>query len=411
MAGVAVVHWSSKTPDEGGIPVVEVKKGDLSPGIYATGELRASHFSTLAAPQIGGGALQITRLLRTGTPVKKGDIVLEFDPSEQLFKMDQSRSEAEQADEEILKAKADAAVQAATDRVALLKARFEVRRAELEVGKNELVSVIDARKNELALEQARRTLAQLEQDTQSHVASGQAGIGVAQEKRHKASLAMNQAKDNIEKMKVRAPIDGIFAVDKNNLDFFFGMSLPDYHEGDQVNAGATVARIIEPAELEVVAKLDERERNNVTTGQTASITLDAMPTRTFAGTVKTVGGISSSYFFDMDPGKHFEVTIPMPVSDAQLRPGFTVQVVIAGEKRKNVLYVPRQAVFVSESKQVVYIRNGNDFEPREVKVVVETESQSAIEGVPAGSLVAFVNPTKNAKTADTKPVEQNLGPR
>ena len=96
--------------------------------------------------------------------MKKGDLVMEFDPSEQRYKLEQSRSELFEADQEITKAKADADVQAAQDRVALLKARFDVRRAELEVQKNELMSTIDARKNQLALEQARRVLEQLQQD-------------------------------------------------------------------------------------------------------------------------------------------------------------------------------------------------------------------------------------------------------
>ena len=77
------------------------------------GELRADHSMMLPAPAIGGGALQITRLLHTGSLVKKGDIIIEFDPSEQHYKLDQNRSELLQAEEQITKAKADAAVQAA----------------------------------------------------------------------------------------------------------------------------------------------------------------------------------------------------------------------------------------------------------------------------------------------------------
>src|SRR5438445_6538497 len=180
---------SSRTKSAGGeadIPVATVKVGDLDLKVHTTGELRASHSMMLSAPQVGGGALQITHLLRTGTPVKKGQIVLEFDPSEQQYKLEQSRSELEQAEQEITKAKADAAVQAAQDKVALLKARFDVRRAELEVQKNELVSTIDAKKNQLALEQANRALAELEQDIQSHGITGKTGMDLAREKWNKA---------------------------------------------------------------------------------------------------------------------------------------------------------------------------------------------------------------------------------
>ena len=63
--------------------------------------------------------------------------------------------------------------------------------------KNELVSKIDGEKNELALEQAKRVLAELEQDIESHKRSGQATIYLAQEKYNKAKLAMDQAQQNI----------------------------------------------------------------------------------------------------------------------------------------------------------------------------------------------------------------------
>src|SRR6267154_3341167 len=184
-----------------GIPLAQVKRGDLDLKVHANGELNATHTMMLAAPAVGGGSLQITRLLAGRLPVKKGDVVIEFDPSEQRYKMEQSRSELLQAQEEITKAKADAAVLAAQDKVTLLKDRYDVRGAELELQKNELVSAIDAQKNQLALEHAKRVLAQLEQDIQSHTASGQATIYLAREKWNKAKLSMDQAQENIKKMR------------------------------------------------------------------------------------------------------------------------------------------------------------------------------------------------------------------
>src|ERR1700733_15346932 len=179
-----------------GIPLAQVKRGDLELKVHANGELNATHTMMLTAPAVGGGALEITKLLAGRLPVKKGDVVIEFDPSEQRYKLEQSRSELLQAEQEITKANADAAVLAAQDKVALLKARYDVRRAELDVQKKELVSAIDASKNELALQQAKRVLAELEQDVQSHSAAGQASIYLAQEKHNKAKLAMDQAQQN-----------------------------------------------------------------------------------------------------------------------------------------------------------------------------------------------------------------------
>ena len=273
---VAAVRKASPTATSDDVPTGRVKRGDLDMKVYLTGELRASHSEMLTAPQIGGGSLQITHLLRTGGVVKKGDLVMEFDPSEQHYKLDQSRSELLQAEQEITKAKADAAVVAAQDKVALLKARFDVRRAELDVQKNELVSSIDARKNDLALEQARRVLAELEQDVKSRSASNQATISLAEEKRNKAKLAMDQAQSNIDKMRVTAPMDGLVALEKNEgamggFCCFPGMTMPEYREGDQVEPGRSVAQVIDSKGMELSAKVGEVERNNIKEGQSVDI--------------------------------------------------------------------------------------------------------------------------------------------
>jgi multidrug efflux pump subunit AcrA (membrane-fusion protein) len=402
---VAAVRQASPATTKYDIPTGLVKRGDLDMKVYVAGELRASHSEMLTAPPIGGGALQITHLLHTGAAVKKGDLVMEFDPSEQHYKLDQSRSELMQADQEIAKARADAAVVAAQDKVALLKARFDVRRAELDVQKNELVSTIDARKNDLALEQAKRVLAELEQDVKSRSASNQATISLAEEKRNKAKLAMDQAQDSINKMRVTAPMDGLVALEKNEGAaggfFFSGMSLPEYREGDQVEPGRTVGQVIDPKGMELVAKVGELERNNIKQGQPVDIQLDALPGNTFHGTVKTVGGNNTRRFWEDDSSSKFEVSVALATTDVQMRPGLTARVSINGDPKKNVIYAPRQALFLKDSKRVVYVRNGNNFEPHEVKIQAQNESRAAIEGISAGTEIALVDPTAPRKSANS----------
>lgn len=406
VVGVVAAGRQASPPTTGDeIPTGHVRRGDLDMKVYVTGELRASHSEMLTAPPIGGGALQITHLLHTGTVVKKGDLVIEFDPAEQHFKLEQNRSELLQAEQEITKARADAAVVAAQDKVKLLKARFDVRRAELDVQKNELASTIDARKNDLALEQAKRMLAELEQDVKSRSASGQAAISLAEEKHNKAKLAMDQAQDSINKMRVAAPMDGLVALEKNegaNGGFFSGgMSLPEYHEGDQVEAGRTVGQVIDPKEIEMSAKVGELERNNIKEGQPVDIELDALPGSTFEGKVKNVGGASNRMPWDDDATARFEVSIKLSTTDAQMRPGMTAHIFIHGDLRKDVLYVARQALFLKENKRVVFVRNGNSFDPREVKIQAENESHAAVEGISAGTEIALIDPTAPRKTANT----------
>ncbi len=406
----AAVRRTAPTATTGDVPTGLVKRGDLDMKVYVTGELRASRSEMLLAPPIGGGSLQITHLLHTGAPVKKGELVMEFDPTEQLFKLDQNRSELLQAEQEITKAKADAEVVSAQDKVALLKARFDVRRAELDVQKNELVSSIDAKKNDLALEQAKRVLAELEQDVKSRSVSNQATISLAQEKRNKAKLAMDQAQGNIDKMRVLSPMDGLVALEKNEgamggFCCFPGLTMPEYREGDQVEPGRTVGQVVDPKEMEISAKVGELDRNNVKEGQPVDIQLDAFPGNTFHGTVKTVGGSNTRQFWEGDTGAKFEVTIKLATNDPRMRPGLTAHIFINGDPRKDVLYVPRQALFLKDNKRLLYVRNGSNFDPHEVKIQAENESRAAIESINAsinaGTEIALIDPTAPRKAANS----------
>ncbi|HEY1679449.1 MAG TPA: HlyD family efflux transporter periplasmic adaptor subunit [Candidatus Sulfotelmatobacter sp.] len=410
---VAAVRRSSPAATTAEIPTTRVKRGDLEMKVHVTGELRATHSEMMTAPPIGGGALQLTHLLHTGVAVKKGDLVMEFDPSEQHYKLEQSRSELLQAEQEITKARADAAVVAAQDKVALLKARFDVRRAELDVQKNELVSAIDARKNELTLEGNKRVFAELEQDVKSRSVSNQASIALAEEKRNKAKLAMDQAQDSINKMRVTAPMDGLIALQKNENAtggfFFDGMTLPEYHEGDQVEPGVGVGQVIDPSSMELSAKVGELERNNIKEGEKVDLTLDAMPEKTFHGTVKTVSANNARRFFDDDNSSKFEVTITLASADPGMRPGLTAHILINGDPKKNVLWAPRQAVFLKENKRVVFIRHGSNFDPHEVKVDVENESRSAVEGIAVGTEIALVDPTAPRKSTNSGSAAPSLG--
>ncbi|HEY8148665.1 MAG TPA: hypothetical protein VIK51_07145, partial [Vicinamibacteria bacterium] len=145
------------------VPTVRVRRGDLPIRVHTLGELRSARSTMLLGPAVGG-ALQIVSIKPTGTVASAQDVLVEFDPSEQEFNLQQARSELMEVEEEIKKTNLEAAIQAAQDEVALLQARFAVRRAELEVTRNELVSAIDAQKNLLNVEEARRQRAQLEQD-------------------------------------------------------------------------------------------------------------------------------------------------------------------------------------------------------------------------------------------------------
>ena len=186
--GAAIVFAVPRLPERGNtVPTALVTKGPLKVTVHANGELRAGRTMTLVTPPVGG-MLRIVQMKTTGMPVKNGEIVMEFDPGDQVYALEQAKSELAEAEQEIVKMKADADVQKAQDDVAMLTARFDVRRGELDASGNELIPAVEAKKNVLTLEEARRRLAQLEEDVKSRAATNQASLAVVQEKRNKAVL-------------------------------------------------------------------------------------------------------------------------------------------------------------------------------------------------------------------------------
>ncbi len=407
-AGIVAARVSLRgvAADGPGLPVAEVVRGSLNLNAYATGEMRAKRSTMLIAPPIGGGSLQILHVLPSGTRVKAGDVVVEFDPSEQEYNLAQAHSDVAQAEQEIAKAKADAAVLAAQDQVALLKARFDVRQAELDVSGNELVSAIDGKKNVLKLEEAKRVLAQLEQDAHSHAASSQAALAVTEEKRHKAQLAIEEAQRNIDSMKVRATLEGFVRVRGNQRasgGFFApGMTIPDYRDGDQVSPGNGIAEVLDSGQMEISAKIRESDRSNLKAGQPVDVQVDALSGVPLHATVKEVAASASSDdFFSSDSEQTFNATFELDHADPRLRPGFTVRLTILSGQMKGVMLVPRQAVFRKAGKTVVYVRSGKSFLPRDVHVRGVNESQAAVDGLADGTEVALVNPDE--KSSGGKP--------
>jgi HlyD family secretion protein len=349
--------------------------------------------------------LRIVTLVPTGVAVKTGDAVMEFDPADQQYALEQARSELAEAEQTIVKMKADGVVQASQDQVALLTARFDVRRAELDAAGNEFISPINAQKNLLSLEEARRRLAQLEEDVKSRSLTSRASLAVGEERRHKAQLSMQRAQQVIDSLIIKSPIDGVVSL-KENRDasggmFFFGMVLPEYRLGDSVWPGRPVADVIEAGRMEVRAKVDESDRANLTAGQSAAVFVDTLPGSTFQAKVGALSELANraSFFEAASITRQFDITFQFAQQDARLRAGSSARVVIEGKEIPDALQVPRQAVFEKNGKTHVFVKIGERFEPREVKVSQRTESRVALAGIAEGTEVALVDPMVGAKTA------------
>ena len=97
-----------------------------------------------------------------------------------------------------------------------------------------------------------------------------------------------------------------------------------------------------------------------------------------------------------------------------MKAGASARVVVTGKEIPGALMLPRQAVFQKAGKTHVFVKTGDRFEQREIKVVQRTESRAAVEGLPEGTEVALVDPTvqrANKPAGAASPLPAAGGPR
>jgi multidrug resistance efflux pump len=285
----------------------KVQRGDVVIRAYSRGELRAVRSVTLTAPNLNG-TVQVTRLAPIGSLAKEKDLVIEYDDSERLAALDEANLAVQQADEQIKGKKADLAITQSQDAVSLLNAKYDVRRAELNVQKNNVIDVIDAKKNLLQLEQSKRAQGQLETDVEMRKEQADSQLAVLNEQRSRSLLDVRREQQRIAQTKALAEITGLVSVRQNRAgNFNFGQVMPDIREGDTLQAGMPVADILDLSEVEVWAKVGELDRANLKEGQDALLQLDSIPDKQFHGKIKTLSGTATADVFSGDPAKKFDV--------------------------------------------------------------------------------------------------------
>jgi len=289
------------------IPSAKVLKGDVVIRAYSRGELRAMRTQTLTAPNLFG-TVQVTDLAPVGSLAKEKDLIVEYDDSERQSNLEENRLALQSVDEQIKKAKADLAITQSQDQVTLLRTRYNVRRAELDVQRNPIISEIDGKKNVLTLEQQRRALKQLETDIAARQEQADSQLAVLQEQRNRSLLDVQRELQRIALCKTLAPITGLVSIRQNRAgNFNFGQQMPDIREGDTLQPGMPVADVLDLSELEVWAKVGELDRANLKEGQDALLQLDAIPDKRFKGKIKAMSGTATSDVFSGDPSKKFDV--------------------------------------------------------------------------------------------------------
>ncbi|HUI58514.1 MAG TPA: efflux RND transporter periplasmic adaptor subunit [Bryobacteraceae bacterium] len=349
-------RWYKQMPShQEQVATAKVQRGDVVIRAFSRGELRAVRSVTLSAPNLNG-TVQVTRLAPAGALANEKDLVVEYDDSERQAALDEANLAVQSDDEQIKYVKANQLITKSQDDVTLLSTRYNIRRAELNVQKAPVTDEIDNKKNLLALEQNKTSLAQLETDVQERQAQFDSQLAVYQEARNRDLLNVAREKQRIANTKSLASITGMVSIRQNRAgNFNFGQVLPDIREGDTLTPGMPVADLLDLSEVEVWAKVGELDRANLKEGQDALLQLDSVPEKQFHGKIKALSGTAAADVFSGDPAKKFDVVFSVDMrqllAGLGMRPNDVDRVMATAEAnaKKNVvntaatLFAPLQA--------------------------------------------------------------------
>jgi HlyD family secretion protein len=381
------VHSAKKDPIE---PVFQVQRSEFLDALQFRGELKAARTVSISAPSDIGN-VQIVKLAPDGSAVKRGDVVVEFDPSKTKSEFDQDRSILKSADAQINQGQAEGKLIEEKDTTAVLKARYDLESAKLDASKSEILSEIDGAEARLKVTDAEQTLREAEETLKSDRAKTEATVAAYRSASAKAKFDTERAAHSLDRMVVTAPADGTIRLVPVWHD---GAETP-FKSGDRAWPGSSIAELPDATSLHIAAHVDETERGRLMVAQTATIQLDAIPDRQFTGKIQRIGTIASMDFSAGWPfPRNFDLQVAIDQSDPRMRAGMNVQVTVIVERVPNAISIPAQASFMKSGRTVAYVWNGSSFAERTIQIDRRSRDRCLVSsGLQSGDRVALKDPS------------------
>ncbi len=194
---------------------------------------------------------------------------------------------------------------------------------------------------------------------QARVAQAKAQKDSSDKRITQNSANLTRVSDVLRKTTYEAPFDGVIT----NLPVREGETVVI---GIQNSPGSTLMTLADMSVITSEVKVDETDIVNVKLGQSADVTIDAIPRKVFHGTVTEIGnnaivrstGVATSQQSSTSQeAKDFKVVVTLLDPPPDLRPGLSSTAKITTATRENVLSVPIQALT---------IRSKADLAPKDV---------------------------------------------
>jgi HlyD family secretion protein len=358
--------YASTVYSKRGIVTVQtgrVTRQDLTSLVTASGEIKPRNYINIGANAQG----QIVELLvKEGDRVAKGQLLARIEnvqPQAEVTAQKAALNSAEadsSASEAGLKAADDNLVtlQAAIDRAKadLDRSEVEFRRAE-DLFKDQLIAkqdydtkkaAVDVQRATVREAQARLVQAKAQREQQA------AQLSATQKRIAQVNAGLTRVSDVLRKHNAYAPLDGVVT----NLPVRVGETVVP---GIQNSSASTIMTIADMSLITAEVKVDETDIVNVKLDQTADITIDAIPGKTFKGHVIEIGntailrstGVAASQSaISSQEAKDFKVVIALDNPPDTIRPGLSCTSKVTTATRQKALTIPIQALTVRQKGQL-----------------------------------------------------------
>jgi HlyD family secretion protein len=376
----------TRTPSGGQAGTVTARTEDFVKVLRLTGTTSAVRSRPLLAPTLEGAQLSsmvITQLTPAGTPVRKGDVLVEFDRQAQLKDSLDKRGTYQDLVDQVAQKRAAEDAARAKDETELKQAEDDLRKAQLEASKNDIVSRIDAEKNEETLEEAQATLRQLQQTFKLKREAAAAEIGTLEIQAQRAKETMLYAQGNASKMRLVAPMDGVVVLNM----VWTGGRLGELQEGDQVRPGESFMKVVDPSQMEVSVQVNQADYLSLQVGQHARVFLDAYPGLAFPGRLEELTPLAHTGRFS-DKVRTFSAVFSIEGSNPKLMPDLSAGVDVQVDSRKGAVVVPVESVAAEKGRDFVWVRAGSSFTERAIKTGPRNDLDVVIEsGLKSGDVI------------------------
>lgn len=288
------------------------------------GTTEAVQSRAILAPLLEGQqipTLTIIRLLPAGSRVKRGDLLVEFDRQAQVRDYIDKKAAYDKLVDQVSEEQAKEKAARAKDGTELTQAEDSLRKAELEAQKVEIVSRIDAEKNQETLEEAKATYDQLRETFDLKRKAALAAIRILEIQRDRTRQTMMHAQANSDLMQIHSPLDGVVVL---NTIWKQG-TMGEVQEGDQVRPGIPFMQVVDPSSMQVRVLVNQEDFPSLQVGETATVRLDAYPELALRGKLDQLAPIAQTGDFS-NKLRVFVVIFSIQGHDPKLMPDLSAAV-------------------------------------------------------------------------------------